>query len=179
MFIFNQTENRTVTGKIKSESYHFWARKLQTCDLFPLRAPWTQEQNCDRVYIKAIEFYIYIYIYIIQSWSLQKKNWVTCISLNLYFVILVSIPVPIIGYADWNISFSFLGPHQQISEHCLNKTTKYSFQIFPNSSSVSQFNFSGYYLLTDFEFLYVFHSNCPLRNNEWRLGFNYEKWGLS
>ena len=99
--------------------------------------------------------------------------------LNLYFVILVSIPVPIIGYAEWNILFSFLGPHKQISEHYRDNTTKRSFQIVPNSSSVSQCNFSGYCLLTHFEFLYIFHSSCSLRNNEWRLGFNYEKWGLS
>jgi len=51
MFKFNQTENKAAAGKSKSESYHFWARKLKRCDLFPLRACWTQKQNCDRVYI--------------------------------------------------------------------------------------------------------------------------------
>jgi len=63
MFIFNQTENKAVAGKRRSKSYHFWARKLQTYNLFPVRACWTQKQNCDRIYIKAIQVYMYMCMY--------------------------------------------------------------------------------------------------------------------
>lgn len=100
-------------------------------------------------------------------------------SLNLYFVILVSTPVPIIGYEEWNISFSFLGPRKQISEHYLDKTMKYSFQIVPNSSSVSQCNFTSYYLLTNIEFFLHNPQQLPSSQQWVVLGFNYENLGLS
>ena len=61
--MFNQTENKAVDGKSESESRHFGARKPRACDLFPLRACWTQKQNCDGIYIKLIKVYIHIYIY--------------------------------------------------------------------------------------------------------------------